>query len=122
MRLVAWPDVRSSCPVCGRSGCATFRGYYSRFLFCTELEVFGRVVIRTGYCRSQKKRFSLLPDFMIKRRRISVFSLERLREAHREHRKVAAAIDEINGDLGEEFFVPISTAHAYLKFSHERPP
>ncbi len=118
----AWPEIGLSCPVCNQAGCAIFRGYYLRFLFCTELEFFGRLVIRTGFCKVEQVRFSLLPDFILYRHRISRFSHERLVEARVVHQHLVEAIDELVGDLGEEFYLPISTAHSYLSLSVRHPP
>lgn len=122
MLFADWPAVQVSCPVCGLAGCAVYRGYYSRFLFCTELEFTGRLVIRTGFCKSAKIRFSLIPDFLFRRRRISRFSVDRLREARRVGPTILHAIDDLTADLGEEFFLPVSTAHSYLLLSLDRPP
>ena len=117
-----WPSINDSCPVCERHSCAIYRGYYSRFLFCTELEFTGRLVHRTGYCKSLKRRFSLIPDFVIPRRRISRFTSLRLREARAGHPTVLATIDDLTCSLPEEFFLPASTAHACLRFMSFEPP
>lgn len=117
-----WPDVKSSCPICTNAGCAIYRGYYSRFLFCTELEFVGRLAIRTGYCKTKKVRFTLLPSFVSYRRRVSVLTSFRLREAYSKNRSLSAAIDEISSDLGEEFYLPISSASLILKIHHPQPP
>lgn len=122
MPFEAWPDLRASCPICGGPGCAIYRGYYSRFLFCTELEFNGRLVIRTGLCKTKNIRFSLIPDFVLYRRRISRFSHDRLREARAARATLMAAIDDLVADLGEEFFLPLSTAHAYLRLTLAQPP
>lgn len=122
MSFEGWPDIKSRCPICGHSGCATYRGYYSRFLFCTELEFLGYLVVRTGYCKFKKIRFTLLPEFVIHRRRVSVFTQNRLREARASHQTLLAAIDELNSDLGEEFYLPISTANLILTFYPPQPP
>ncbi|NJL26306.1 MAG: hypothetical protein HC902_14935 [Calothrix sp. SM1_5_4] len=39
MAYDGWPDVRGGCPVCKAAGCATYRGYYVRLMFCPELEI-----------------------------------------------------------------------------------
>jgi hypothetical protein len=123
MAYDGWPKIHLQCPVCFRAGCAIYRGYYSRFLFCTELEVTGRIVHRTGFCKSTKTRFSFIPDFVLPRRRISRFTHDRLREARvATASTILAAIDELTSDLGEEFFLPISTAHIYLHLILDRPP
>lgn len=122
MSFDGWPRLCDSCPICGRGGCAVYRGYYSRFLFCTELEFTGRLVHRTGYCKSTKTRFSLIPDFVLPRRRISRFTYDRLREPRLTPVTIQAVIDDLTSDLGEEFFLPLSTAHSYLCFTLGQPP
>lgn len=114
MSFDGWPKIHLKCPVCCRAGCAVYRGYYLRFLFCTELEFTGRITHRTGFCKSTKTRFSLIPDFVLPRRRISLFTHKRLHDAAARRLTIFAAIDELTSDLGEEFFLPISTAHFYL--------
>ena len=118
----SWPIIRDSCPICEAANCAIYRGYYSRFLFCSELEFTGRIVMRTGFCKSTQTRFSLMPEFILPRRRISLFSLQRLQEARSTHTTLLAAIDELTSDLDEEFFLPVSTAHSYLKIDVAKPP
>lgn len=122
MEFEGWPDISQICPICGHSNCAVYRGYYSRFLYCTELEFVGRIALRTGYCKFKKLRFTLLPDFMSHRRRMSLFTMSRLYEARGRHQTLSAAIDEINSDLGEEFYLPMSSASLALKFTHQKPP
>jgi hypothetical protein len=122
MLYTEWPAIALSCPICGLGGCAIYRGYYSRFLFCTELEFIGRLVIRTGFCKSTKVRFGFIPEFVIRRRRISRYSVERLREARRLGPTMLHAIDALVADLDEEFFLPLSTAHSYLQSRLDRPP
>lgn len=118
----SWPDIHGQCPVCGDSGCATFRGYYKRFMLCTELEVFSLIVIRTGFCKRHRQRFSLLPDFLIPYRRISRFSLQNFIDAKARKSKLTDVIDDMTGDLGEEFYLPLSTAYSYLKLHLPQPP
>lgn len=122
MAFDGWPGIHLACPVCSRAGCAVYRGYYSRFLFCTELEFTGRIVHRTGFCKSTKTRFSFIPDFVLPRRRISRFTHNRLREAAVTAPTILATIDELTSDLGEEFFLPISTAQVYLRLVLAQPP
>lgn len=69
----AYPDITKSCPVCSCSGCATWKGYYSRSFTCPILEYEGRIWIRKGFCKSKKAWFSMLPDFCIPYLRWSKF-------------------------------------------------
>lgn len=122
MPFDAWPDVRASCPVCGAPACAVYRGYYERLAFCAELEFVGRLAVRTGFCKRRRARFSLLPDFLIPFRRLSRFSLDVLAGARKAGARATAAIDALNSDLGEEFYLPLSTAYSYFAFAARGPP
>jgi hypothetical protein len=123
MAYEGFPAISLTCPVCGGVDCAVYRGYYTRTFVCTDMEFSGELVIRTGYCRREERRFALVPDFVIYRRRISRLSLERLLECHRSSAgRLQAAIDEWVGGLHEEFDVPRSTAWTYLKLAASLPP
>lgn len=118
-----FPDIWSKCPICDRSQCGVYRGYYLRFVFCPEMEFTGQVAIRTGYCRHNEVRFSFLPDFLIRNRRISQLSLTIFQECfERQKKHIKNAIDEWTAGLGEEFFVPISTAHSWRSLTFAVPP
>ena len=87
------------------------------------MEYSGPLVIRTGYCRRHDRRFALLPDFVIYRRRISRLSLDRLLERRRRSpARLQAVIDDWTAGLHEEFYVPCSTAWTYLKLAAILPP
>ena len=123
MRYDSWPNLTLRCPRCGGVDCAVYRGYYTRLVFCPEMEFFGRLVIRTGYCKTKKLRFALLPDFLIPRRRISRLSHEALTAAFLLHsERLTNAIDELIAGLGDEFYLPRSTAHSYLNPKFVVPP
>ncbi|CAN5580965.1 hypothetical protein BH10PLA2_BH10PLA2_28670 [soil metagenome] len=123
MQYGNWPILAGHCPCCGQAGCAIYRGYYTRFVFCPEMEFVGRLAIRTGFCRRLRRRFALLPDFLIPRRRISRLSYQALREAALLHQeRLLPAIDELIAGLGEEFYLPRSTAHSYLNAKFVAPP
>ena len=123
MHYEGWPNLAISCPLCQRAGCAVFRGYYKRLLFCPEMEFLGKLAVRTGFCKSLSQRFALLPDFVIRFVRISLLSLRRFVECFRiAGGRIRAAIDHLTEGLGEEFYVPISTAWTYLKRAAFLPP
>lgn len=88
------------------------------------MEFHGWLVIRTGLCRKGNRRFALLPDFVIPRRRISRLGVERLLECHRSRRgRLQDAIDEWKDGLNEEeCYLPRSTAWSYLKLACIQPP
>lgn len=82
-----------------------------------------RLVIRTAYCKAADERFSLLPDFLIPRRRISRLSHQAFTAAFQLHRqRLTDAIDELIAGLGDEFYLPRSTAHSYLHPKFAVPP
>jgi hypothetical protein len=123
MKYEGWPDLERKCPLCGEPGCAIYRGYYTRFLFCPEMEFTGKVVIRMAYCKRTKRRFALLPDFVVRARRVSRISLKRLQECFLESGgRLQAAIDAWTEGLGEEFYVPLSSARLYLSLHPLVPP
>ena len=66
-------DIHKACLVCTRSGCAIWKGYYSRHFLCPVLEYDGRIWIRKGYCKTNNTHFSMLPDFCIPSIRWSKF-------------------------------------------------
>jgi hypothetical protein len=87
------------------------------------MEFIGSLVIRTGYCKRQKKRFALMPDFVIRHRRISRLSLDRFHECYRgAGGRILPAVDALTEGLGEEFYVPLSSAHAYVALKIAVPP
>jgi hypothetical protein len=87
------------------------------------MEFCGKIVIRTGYCKREGRRFALLPDFVIRYHRVSRLALTRFQECYRgQGGRILAAIDEWTEGLGEEFYVPRSTAYAYLTLKIAAPP
>jgi len=87
------------------------------------MEFCGKIVIRTGFCKRTRRRFAVLPDFVIRYRRISRPSLTRFLECYRgAGGRILLAIDDWTDGLGEEFYVPRSTAHTYLKLQTLAPP
>jgi hypothetical protein len=126
MAYEGFPRIAASCPNCGAEGCAVYRGYYTRNFLCTEIGFYGPLVIRTGHCRRLRRRFALLPDFVIYRRRISRPATLRFLDCHRRaggRRRLQSAIDEWIQAVGEEeYYVPRSTAWTYLKLAAILPP
>jgi len=122
MRYPAWPNLAERCLCCGRAGCAIYKGYYTRFLSCPELRFFGRVVIRTAFCRSTGIRFSLFPDFLIRYRRISRLSLEVLHRSRARGSRLLEFISTWTERMPESFDLPLSTAYAYLSVKLASPP
>ena len=117
-----WPVLSEGCPVCSQPSCAIYKGYYVRNLYCPELEYLGPVAIRTGLCKSREIRFTLMPEFLIRYKRISIFSFRQLHDSHRDQGlRLQAAIDALLEGLGDEFYLPLSTAYSYLQ-SQYLPP
>jgi hypothetical protein len=109
--------------LCGEPNCSIYKGYYARLLFCPEMEFMGKIVIRTAYCRRRGQHFSLCPDFVLPRLRVSRLSWIRLQEIFVQVKGcVSEAIDEWTDGLGEEFYVPRSTALAWLAYPIPIPP
>ena len=92
MEFDGWPQLAEGCPICSGLQCAIFKGYYQRKLYCPDLEYLGPVVIRTGLCKSRRIRFSLLPDFLIRFKRISIFSFRLLHECYHEQQSIVDPI------------------------------
>jgi hypothetical protein len=87
------------------------------------MEFFGRIVIRTGYCKRTDSRFALLPDFLIYRRRISRISYQRLQDEFQAAKaRLRDVIDELIAGLPDEYWLPVSTAYSYLKLQALMPP
>ncbi len=87
------------------------------------MKFLGQVVIRTGYCKTTKERFTLFPDFLIRSIRISVLGLLAFFSNLELHKNsVVRAIDDCTGTLPDEFYLPVSTAYAYLKIKIAAPP
>ncbi len=124
MAWEGWLPLAQQCPCCGAGSCAVYRGYYKRKFVCPEMEFCGWLVVRSGYCRRQKRRFACLPDFVIPRRRISWLGLARLLECHRSALgDFPTMIAEWTAGLNdEEFYVPRSTARVYLNLATRVPP
>ena len=82
-------------------------------MLCPEMEFVGRIAVRMGLCQTRNTRFALFPDFLIPRRRVSRLGHQNLRSAHRRHPgKILNVIDECLEGLGDEFYLPRSTARA----------
>ncbi len=60
----AFPEIRKACPVCQAPDCARWRGYYRRFIFCTEMEEIRRIFLRVGRCQATGESFRAVPSFL----------------------------------------------------------
>ena len=77
------------------------------------MEYIGRVVIHYGECRTQKKCFSMF-RFFIPYHRVTKLSLSELYENWSKSDSIEKAIDSLTGGLGDEFYLPNSTAYSYM--------
>jgi hypothetical protein len=60
---------------------------------------------------------------MIRRRRLSRFSHSELGENFRRRQgRLQEAVDDLVAGLGEEFYLPLSTAYQYLQLKNAVPP
>jgi len=118
----SWPNLAERCLCCGRSKCAVYRGYYTRWVSCPELRFFGRLVIRTALCRRTGTRFTLFPDFLIRYRRLSRLSLEWLHQNRSRRKRLLELISEWTEQMPEDFDLPLSTAYANLSVKLASPP
>lgn len=105
----------TACPVCARPACAEWKGYYVRGI---QDVAHGskRVAIRHGRCRYRNVRFSLLPDFLIPRLRLTRRAVETIQAGLRGRGiTLRAAIDTCFSPWNEHNYVPVSTAHFALR-------
>jgi len=61
-----FPAISGCCPVCEGSECAIWKGYYTRYLFCSEIEYVGPVAIHWGRCKKTGLCFSVHPSFLFR--------------------------------------------------------
>jgi hypothetical protein len=110
--LFSFPEV---CPICTRPGCVEWKGYYVRGI---QDIVHGcqRIVIRRGGCRYHKIRFSLLPDFLMPRLRLTRRTVEALLSAARGRGvTLQAAIDTCISPWHERNYIAVATAHVAIR-------
>jgi hypothetical protein len=120
--LYPFPNVKKSCLLCGKKGCARWKGYFIRTLQCSDIEFKGEVAIHVGHCRIKKRDFSYFPSFLIPYRRTSRASLEEFTFKWYQSGSLSEGIEWIlegldsgseKNDLGE-YKVPMSTAYGWL--------
>jgi hypothetical protein len=74
------------------------------------------LAVRHGRCRKRKIRFSLLPDFLIPRLRLTRRSVEKIQAAlHGKGVTLRAAIDTCFNPWNEPNLLPVSTAYFALE-------
>lgn len=108
-------DFPRKCPLCGRFSCVEWKGYYVRRIQDIAWGL-GRIVIRWGRCRHYKTRFSLLPDFLIPRLRMTRRSVEAIRAGLRGRgTTLQAAVDACFFPWNEANYLAVSTVHFALR-------
>lgn len=112
-----FPDIQKQCPLCARSGCARWKGYYRRHVQDVALSFAGLLAIRYGRCRSLKSEFSFLPDFLIPRRRITIPTLALVGNALCDSASmtIQSAIDQVLAPEEESVVLSVSTVHTSLQ-------
>jgi len=87
-----------------------------------ELEFFGKIVIRTFYCRHFKIRYSLIPSFITPHRIISPATADKLFATFKNHNSIFQTINHVIEDLDEHFYFPISTISKLIREHKARAP
>jgi hypothetical protein len=59
-----FPSLKESCSLCGGANCAHWRGYQTRLLFCSDMEVRGPILIHVGRCKKTGSSFQATPSFL----------------------------------------------------------
>lgn len=122
MDFDGWPKLEIGCLHCGAPNCAIYKGYYIRYLVCPELEFIGWIVIRTWLCKTYGIRFSLIPSFIARYKKFSVYGILSLQESYRLNKHdLQKAIDATMDSLGEEFYLPQASALRYLSYQFLPP-
>ena len=117
MDFDGWPKLAISCLYCGAPDCAIYKGYYIRYLACPELEFLGWIAIRTWLCKTYGIRFSLIPSFIARSKKFSVYGILSLQESYRLNKHdLQKAIDATMDSLDEEFYLPQASALRYLSY------
>lgn len=110
-----FPNIHEQCPLCSASGCARWKGYYTRCMQDSTLSLLQKIVIRYGRCQRYRIEFSFLPDFLMPRRRLSIPTVSALsRAAKGTQTKLQSAIDTVISPWREDLYLPCSTVYNSL--------
>jgi hypothetical protein len=113
-----FPAIATACPVCGSACGAVYRGYYRRGAICPAALFVGFVAIRTGFCKANKRRFALFPEFLIPFRSFSRVAFLWLWKAWRESpRELGSAVDRWFDAFHREISIAVSTLDSQLRFT-----
>ena len=95
------PDYRAACRLCGGAGCAVRHGLYHRRVVDVDGTELAKFPIPRFRCRSRGPRrptaatFSVLPDRLVPRRRLSLPLMLLILELVRVRRTVPAVLDQL---------------------------
>ena len=111
-----FPMIVGACPVCGRACGAIYRGYYRRWVICPQAVFIGWVAIRTAWCKHERRRFALFPEFLIPFRSFSREALLRLWQAWREKpSELMNSVDRWFHDSDREIYLSMATLYSQLR-------
>lgn len=111
-----FPAIAGACPVCGTACGAAYRGYYRRWVICPHALFIGWVAIRTAYCKHERRRFALFPEFLIPFRKFSRKAFVMLWQDWRA--KPSELIDSVDRwfhNLDQEIYLSVSTLYSQLR-------
>lgn len=110
-----FPNVGERCLLCEASRCARWKGYAVRRLICAENGHAGPVAIHVGHCRTHKKDFLYLPDFLIAGRRLSRPTFRIFTETFNTTGDIKASIDALIERLDvDDFAIALSSAYEWI--------
>ena len=110
-----FPIVGARCPLCGRAGCARWKGYFTRNWLCGVLGLGGMIAIHVGHCRTERRDFSYFPDFLIPGKRLSRQSWQLFVEGFQKTKVIRDSIDDlIAGVEIPDFTLALSSAYNFL--------
>lgn len=111
----AFPKVGLKCLLCEAPGCARWKGYAVRGLICAEYGHAGPVAIHVGHCRTQKRDFLYLPDFLIAGRRLSRPTLKNFAETFAATGDIKICIDDLIERIErDDFAIALSSAYEWI--------
>ena len=112
----SFPEIASACPICGRACGAIYRGYYRRWVICPLALFIGFVAIRTAFCKHERRRFALFPNFLIPFRSFSREAFGRIWKLWREQsRGLMGSVDQWFHSLEQEVYLSASTIYSQLR-------
>lgn len=122
-KRIKFPDFKDYCPVCGKSDCARFLGFYYRKVVDEKGTYYESFPIARYRCRKGKKKggdktFSLLPCGLIPYSKYSVvFVIEVLEILYIDCKSLKTVLDKISHKSAEGvFFLNSSTVNRFREY------